>query len=74
MKTMEQEIVEATIGHWPTTNAPTVGYMRHALEVLGIPTRGQDLKPTELLRMCQEAGLPFVAQPNVAPAGDAVDR
>lgn len=58
MKSLQREIVEATIGMWPK-HAPTNGYMRHALEVIGIPTRGVPMTDTQLLRLCQENGLDF---------------
>lgn len=58
MGTLQREIVEATIGNWPTAQ-PTDGYMRSALDVLGVHTRGQAMTSADLLRLCRANGLDF---------------
>lgn len=56
-KTFAHECVEEQIG-WPTFGAPTNGWMRQALAILGIETRGIELSDEKLVRMCNERGLP----------------
>lgn len=45
---------------WPSTGCPTDGFMRSCLALVGVETRGREVKRADLLRLCRENGLDFV--------------
>lgn len=71
-KTFQREIVESVCGEhcWPSTNAPTDGFMVSALEAIGVSARGKGLARAALIRLCNDNGLPFVDSPAKAVAID----
>ena len=51
-----EEKVRAVLG-WPSTGCATDGWMRSALEVLGVHARGRPLSRPQLVRLCRDNGL-----------------
>lgn len=55
-----RKIDEVFPNSWPSTGCPTDGFMRSCLVVLGIDTRGREIKRADLIRLCRENGLDFI--------------
>lgn len=61
MKTFERAIVERIVGHWPSTDSPTNGYLMHALRAIDVDARG--MTRPEMIRRANENGLDFIETP-----------
>jgi hypothetical protein len=58
--TPQRHKVNETWPHaWPSTGCPTDGFMRACLALVGVETRGREMKRADLLRLCRENGLDF---------------
>ena len=55
-----RKVDEAFPHSWPSTGCPTDGFIRSCLAVVGVETRGREMKRADLLRLCRENGLDFV--------------
>lgn len=69
-KTKQQLIVEAAHPLVTWDGAVTNGFMRTCLELVGVPNRGTPYTTTQLVRLCQKNGLPWVQSTNEKPVID----